>query len=229
MNQLSDITADKVADLQRATPRRVAAPTVYARRFKRPFDLFICALLLPLIGPIVAVLWLLVRRDGGPGFYGHLRVGRGGKMFRCWKLRSMVPDADQCLQDHLENCPVSRREWDDTQKLQVDPRITALGRFLRKSSLDELPQLWNVIKGEMSLVGPRPVTTKELARYGSSSWAYSEATPGITGLWQVSGRNAVTYQRRVALDVRYVERLTFAQDMRILARTGSAVIRGTGA
>ncbi|MEY1557810.1 sugar transferase [Yoonia sp. R2331] len=230
MNQIRDIAADDASTILTASgPVRASRSSLYARHFKRPFDIALSIVLIPLIGPLVAVLWLLVRCDGGSGFYGHPRVGRNGRMFRCWKLRSMVPQAEKCLAEYLVQNPDARAEWELSHKLKFDPRITWLGRILRKTSLDELPQIWNVLRGEMSFVGPRPVTNEELARYGSNAWAYGQATPGVTGLWQVSGRNAVTYQRRVALDVRYVENMSFAQDLRILAKTGAAVLNGTGA
>ncbi len=229
MNQLREITVDDITVAGQVVPDRAASKSVYARVLKRPFDLAVCILLLPVVAPIVTLLWVLVRSDGGRGFYGHMRVGRDGRMFRCWKLRSMVPDGDRVLADHLRNNPDAYAEWSQSHKLKVDPRITRIGRLMRKTSLDELPQLWNVLTGDMSLVGPRPVTEEELDRYGASRWAYEAAKPGITGLWQVSGRNKVSYQRRVALDVRYVENLNFAHDLRILARTGAAVWRGTGA
>ncbi|NVK13315.1 MAG: sugar transferase [Rhodobacteraceae bacterium] len=207
----------------------VQAPAgVYAKAGKRVFDIGFALLLLPVLVPVILVLWGLVRRDGGPGFFGHTRVGRDGKPFKCWKVRSMVADAEARLQAHLDADPAAAAEWERDHKLANDPRISRLGHVLRKTSLDELPQIWNVLKGEMSFVGPRPIVTKELAKYGSSASAYLAQKPGITGLWQVSGRNGISYQERVALDVAYLRRRSFPADLKIIARTGLAVLGATG-
>ncbi|KIC27514.1 sugar transferase [Leisingera sp. ANG-M6] len=200
----------------------------YARTGKRVFDIGFALLLLPVLVPVILVLWGAVRCDGGAGFFGHVRVGRGGKPFRCWKLRSMVPDAEARLQSYLDADPAAAAEWARNHKLADDPRISRLGRILRKTSLDELPQVWNVLKGEMSFVGPRPIVTGELAKYGSSAPAYLAQKPGITGLWQVSGRNGISYDERVALDVAYLTRRSFLKDLKIIAKTGLAVIGTTG-
>ncbi|UWQ79238.1 sugar transferase (plasmid) [Leisingera sp. S132] len=201
---------------------------LYAKAGKRLFDIGFALLLLPVLVPVILLLWGLVRRDGGPGFFGHTRVGRDGKPFKCWKVRSMVADAEARLQAHLDADPAAAAEWERDHKLAKDPRISRLGHVLRKTSLDELPQIWNVLKGEMSFVGPRPIVTKELAKYGSSASAYLAQKPGITGLWQVSGRNDVSYQERVALDVAYLRRRSFPADLKIIARTGLAVLGATG-
>ena len=195
---------------------------------KSAFDRIAAVALLPLLAPVIALLWLLVRRDGGPGFYGHPRVGRGGHIFLCWKLRSMVPDAGARLADHLARDPVAAAEWARSFKLSHDPRITRIGALLRRTSLDELPQIWNVLRGEMSLVGPRPVTPAEYASYGLSQLYYHRLRPGITGLWQVSGRNDIAYRARVALDVRYYWRASAALDLRIILATVGAVLKRTG-
>ncbi|MEW2915236.1 sugar transferase [Leisingera sp. JC11] len=200
----------------------------YARTGKRAFDIGFALLLLPVLVPVILVLWSAVRCDGGAGFFGHARIGRNGKPFRCWKLRSMVPDAEARLQSHLDAHPAAAAEWRRSHKLSDDPRVSRLGRVLRKTSLDELPQIWNVLKGEMSFVGPRPIVTRELARYGSSAPAYLAQKPGITGLWQVSGRNDISYDERVALDVAYLTRRSFLKDLKIIAKTGLAVIGTTG-
>ncbi|KIC36398.1 exopolysaccharide biosynthesis protein [Leisingera sp. ANG-M7] len=184
--------------------------------------------MLPVLAPVILLLWILARRDGGPGFFGHTRVGRDGRLFKCWKVRSMVADAEARLQAHLDADPAAAAEWERDHKLANDPRISRLGHVLRKTSLDELPQIWNVLKGEMSFVGPRPIVTRELAKYGSSAPAYLAQTPGITGLWQVSGRNDVSYEERVALDVAYLRRRSFPGDLQIILRTGSAVLGRTG-
>ena len=201
----------------------------YALVFKRALDIGLCLAVLPLALPLVAVLAVLARRDGGPAFYPHVRVGMGGARFRCWKLRSMVPDAHARLAAILASDPAARAEWQRTHKLQNDPRVTALGRLLRRTGLDELPQLWCVLRGEMSLVGPRPVTVPELERYGRHRRVYLALRPGLTGLWQVAGRGAVDYEARVALDVRYCEALSLFTDIGILMRTAGTVLRRTGA
>ncbi|OBY26487.1 sugar transferase [Leisingera sp. JC1] len=205
-----------------------APASFYARAGKRVFDTGFALLLLPVLAPVILFLWILARRDGGPGFFGHTRVGRDGKPFKCWKVRSMVADAEARLQAHLDADPAAAAEWERDHKLANDPRISRLGHVLRKTSLDELPQIWNVLKGEMSFVGPRPIVTRELAKYGSSAPAYLAQTPGITGLWQVSGRNDISYRERVALDVDYLSRRSFAADLKIIARTGLAVLGATG-
>lgn len=202
--------------------------SIYERGFKRFCDLTLIVLTAPLSLPLIAFLLLLARLDGGPALYGHLRVGQSGKSFRCWKIRTMVPDADARLALLLATDAAAAAEWARDRKLARDPRVTRIGRFLRRTSLDELPQLWNVLIGEMSLVGPRPVTEAELDRYGTGRWAYLAHLPGITGLWQVSGRNGVSYDDRVALDVAYASRLGFLTDLSILLRTGGAVLRRTG-
>lgn len=201
---------------------------LYRKGVKRALDLTLCLLvLLPAMG-VIAVLALLVRLDGSPAFFAHERVGRGGRRFRCWKLRSMVPDAPQRLLALLASDPALRAEWDATCKLQNDPRVTRLGRMLRRTSLDELPQLLNVLSGEMSLVGPRPVTAPELTRYGADRLVYLSLRPGLTGLWQVTGRGAVSYPERVALDMRYARGLSLWGDLTILWRTLFRVLGRSG-
>lgn len=157
---------------------------------------------LPLMGVIALAVFL---QDGGPVLFSHRRIGRGGKPFRCWKFRSMAADAEERLKDLLSSDPVARDEWARDHKLRNDPRVTPLGAFLRRSSLDELPQLFNVLQGTMSLVGPRPIVDAEICRYGSRFRHYCAVKPGITGLWQVSGRNDVSYRTRVALDCLYAK------------------------
>jgi lipopolysaccharide/colanic/teichoic acid biosynthesis glycosyltransferase len=197
---------------------------------KRAMDLVGAALLLVLFAPLMALIAALVARDGGPVFYAHRRVGRDGTSFGCLKFRTMVPDAEQRLAELLERDPEARAEWETTRKLKRDPRVTPVGRFLRASSLDELPQLVNVLKGEMSLVGPRPVQQAELNDfYGTAASHYRAVRPGLTGLWQISGRNDTSYAYRVALDVAYVSHATLLDDLRILLRTPFAVLRRRGA
>lgn len=185
-------------------------------------------ILLTLFAPLMAVVaWLIWRKDGNPIFFGHYRVGRDGQMFKCWKFRSMVINSAEMLAELLQNDPIAKAEWDRDQKLTHDPRITPVGAFLRKTSLDELPQLFNVLKGEMRLVGPRPITLAELDRYGEARWHYLNAMPGMTGLWQVSGRSDTTYEERVELDRDYVERRSLWSDAVILVKT-IAVVLGKG-
>lgn len=200
----------------------------YRRGVKRVFDAVAAAGLLALFLPLIGLLWALVRMDGGPGFFAHQRIGRGGVAFGCLKLRSMVPDAGARLAAHLAADPAARAEWAATRKLAKDPRITRLGRFLRETSLDELPQLWNVLRGEMSLVGPRPVPADELTLYGPAAARYLSVRPGLTGLWQVSGRNGTGYAARIRLDEAYVASLSLPGDLTILWRTLGVVLRRTG-
>jgi lipopolysaccharide/colanic/teichoic acid biosynthesis glycosyltransferase len=169
---------------------------------------------------------LAVALQGGRPFYSQLRVGRGGRSFRMWKLRSMVVDADRKLEDHLSANPAAREEWDQTQKLKDDPRITPLGRILRRTSMDELPQLWNVLTGEMSLVGPRPMMLQQQVLYPGT--AYYALRPGITGFWQTSGRNETSFQARADFDAAYAAEMSLTTDLRILARTVGTVLNCTG-
>ncbi len=200
----------------------------YRDTIKRALDVLFVLAASPLIAPAIALLALVVRRDSGPSFYGHARIGKSGRAFRCWKIRSMVPNADAILAQYLADNPSARVEWERTQKLEHDRRITKLSHFLRKSSLDELPQLWNVLRGDMSLVGPRPVTGDELSKYGDDKEKYLSVRPGITGLWQVSGRNEVSYAERVALDVDYAESVSFSRDTVIMLKTVRVVLRPNG-
>jgi lipopolysaccharide/colanic/teichoic acid biosynthesis glycosyltransferase len=170
-------------------------------------------------------VWL---QDGGPVLFAHRRLGHAGRPFRCLKFRTMVVDADDTLDLLLQNDPDARREWAADRKLKQDPRITRLGEFLRKSSLDELPQLINVLRGEMSVVGPRPIVEAEVPRYGRWYRYYRAVRPGMTGLWQISGRNHLDYRRRVALDVLYVRRCSFLGNVSILFRTIPAVLLRSG-
>ena len=193
---------------------------------KRALDVLLIVLSLPVALPVIALLALLVMRDGHAPFYTQARVGRDGRIFRFWKLRSMIWDADARLADHLAADSEARAEWDHTQKLKCDPRITRFGNFLRKSSLDELPQLWNVLKGDMSLVGPRPMMAGQQVLYPGT--AYYALRPGITGSWQVSDRNESSFAARADFDTAYEETLSFAADLHILVATVGAVVRGTG-
>ncbi|MFM7689231.1 MAG: sugar transferase [Alphaproteobacteria bacterium] len=197
---------------------------------KRALDIIGAGLGLVVLSPFFLIVALMVRADGGPAFFAHQRVGRGGNLFGCLKFRSMVIDSQARLEALLANDPAARAEWEATRKLKNDPRITRIGRFLRSTSLDELPQLINVLRGEMSLVGPRPVQDAEIDRYyGASSAHYMAVRPGITGLWQVSGRSETSYESRVALDVSYVSRPSMLADLSILLRTPVAVLSRRGA
>lgn len=198
---------------------------------KRVFDFCGALFGLLLLAPLFAYVGWQIKRQGGPGgvFFGHVRVGMNGKPFKCWKFRTMVHNSKEVLEHLLATDPVARAEWDKDFKLRDDPRITPIGAFLRKTSLDEIPQLWNVLKGEMSLVGPRPIIEAELERYAERVDFYLEARPGLTGLWQVSGRNETTYAERVALDAWYVKNWNLWYDIAILCKTVRTVLTGKGA
>lgn len=181
--------------------------------------------LLPLMLAVALAIWV---QDRGPVLFAHRRVGLGGRSFHCLKFRSMALDAEARLQSLLANDPAAAAEWAADHKLRNDPRVTPLGAFLRKTSLDELPQLFNVLKGEMSLVGPRPIVDAEIVRYGRRFTDYCKVKPGITGLWQVSGRNDVSYRTRVAMDAVYAKRKCGRLDVWILAATIPAVLARKG-
>ncbi|MBO6204637.1 MAG: undecaprenyl-phosphate galactose phosphotransferase WbaP [Selenomonas sp.] len=198
--------------------------------YKRIFDLVCTIGGGVLILPIIAVVALLVAIDNkGNVIFAHRRIGKNGKEFPCYKFQSMVPNAQDILQDYLAKNPGARKEWEESFKLTNDPRVTKLGGFLRKTSLDELPQLWNVIKGDMSLVGPRPIVKKEIERYGEYFREYAMVLPGITGMWQASGRSDTTYEERVAMDTWYVRNWSVWLDIMYLAKTFTAVLFGKGA
>lgn len=201
-----------------------------SRIIKRTLDISLVLLFAPLIVIVVSLLAILIRLDSkGPIFYSQVRIGQNKAPFRAWKFRTMVPDADKVLAKYLAEHPELRAEWEKDQKIRNDPRVTRIGRFLRKTSLDELPQLWNVLRGEMSLVGPRPIVESEIQKYGVNFPLYTRVSPGLTGLWQVSGRNDTTYEERVALDSYYVRNWSVWLDIYILARTFSVVLLGKGA
>jgi lipopolysaccharide/colanic/teichoic acid biosynthesis glycosyltransferase len=207
----------------------VGARGLYDAGAKRAFDLLLAVALLPVVAPVVALIAAAVMiADGGRPLFGHLRVGRSGRAFRCWKIRTMVPDAQARLVRHLAENPDAAAEWMESRKLSEDPRITRMGDFLRRTSLDELPQLWNVLRGEMSFVGPRPVPEDELELYGAARAGYCEMRPGITGLWQVSGRNEITYGERVALDLEYLRRMSLSLDAAVILRTALVLVRPNG-
>ena len=195
----------------------------------RAVEILITAMALVFLAPLMVMIALTVRlTDGGPALYRHTRIGRGGQPFDCLKFRTMAVDADQRLNELLEADPAARIEWDRSQKLRFDPRITRVGEFLRASSLDELPQLLNVLRGDMSLVGPRPIVAGEVARYGIHFRHYCAVRPGLTGLWQVSGRSDVSYRERVVMDVAYVRAKCVTLDLKILFATLPAVVMRRG-
>lgn len=196
---------------------------------KRAFDVF-CALFLGLVlSPLIVIIVALIRLNGKPVLFRHRRIGRHGQMFHCIKFRTMVPNAEEALRRLLNEHPELRDEWTENHKLRNDPRVFALGRILRLTSLDELPQLWNVLRGEMSLVGPRPIVRVELLRYGRNASRYLAVKPGLTGLWQVKGRSNTTYRRRVAMDKFYIQHQSILLDIYILSATPAAVLRRSGA
>ena len=195
----------------------------------RVFDIVIAVAVILFTAPLLIALALGVKlHDGGPALFGHQRIGLGGRPFRCFKFRSMVADAEARLAALLASDPQARAEWEADFKLRHDPRITPLGDFLRRSSLDELPQLFNVLRGEMSIVGPRPIVKSEAERYGARFESYCAVRPGITGLWQVSGRNDVSYRRRVAMDAVYARGKCLSWDVKILLLTVPAVFLAKG-
>ncbi len=202
----------------------------YNRLVKRIFDLTLTILGGLIISPILLVIAIMVGVDNrGRIIFAHKRVGAAGKKFPCYKFQTMVPDAEEKLKKYLAENPEARREWEESFKLTDDPRVTKLGGWLRKTSLDELPQLWNVIRGEMSLVGPRPIVQAEIERYGKNIREYYMVLPGITGMWQVSGRSDTTYPERVAMDTWYVRNWSVWIDIMYLFKTVKAVLQGKGA
>lgn len=207
-------------------PNSAVESTPYKRSLKRILDVTLTIASIPLVLPLIAIAAMFVLIDGGKPFYSQLRVGQGGRHFRIWKLRTMVVDAEKRLASYLKDNPAARAEWDENQKLKNDPRITLLGRLLRKTSLDELPQLWNVLNGTMSLVGPRPMMVDQEAYYPGK--AYYRMRPGITGLWQISDRNNCNFVGRVAYDEEYYKSLSLKMDAQIILKTFSVVMRATG-
>lgn len=202
--------------------------TVYAAHGKRMVDIILAIIISPIVVTVIAVLWLMIRAGGGPGCFAHERVGQHGRVFKCWKLRTMHTGSSDEFDAYLANNSEAAAEWDKNHKLQQDDRVTRLGRILRRTSLDELPQIWNVLIGDMSFVGPRPIVKAELMRYGARKSHYLALRPGITGLWQVSGRNSVSYAKRVSLDVKYQKRQSPILDLKILFLTFAVVLDGDG-
>jgi Undecaprenyl-phosphate galactose phosphotransferase WbaP len=241
-------TGSQIAMISSSLEREVLAPPVWVGRgygadswkgvafkqrataaAKRVFDIVSVLLLTVGLSPFVVPLMLIMACTAGPIIYAHPRIGRGGEVFRCFKFRTMIPDADNTLYELLETNPELKAEWVRDHKLRDDPRVTRIGNLLRRTSLDELPQLWNVLRGDMSMVGPRPIVKEELLRYGRSAPVYLSVKPGVTGLWQVSGRNNMDYRRRVAIDVYYVRNQSVLFDSYILLKTIRVVLHRDGA
>nr|WP_325248969.1 sugar transferase [Amylibacter sp.] len=220
-------TRVRIDELQSIVSQR---PIARSRMSKRVFDVVFATVLLIFFSPfmvlIAATIWASDRQKV---IFAHTRVGRNGRPFNCLKFRTMCIDADLRLAQMLQNDPAARAEWERTQKLVNDPRLTAIGHFLRKTSLDELPQLWNVLRGDMSMVGPRPIVAAEAKHYRASFAEYKSVRPGLTGAWQISGRSDTTYEERVALDVDYVQNNSFIGDLKIVVKTVSVVLGGQGA
>jgi exopolysaccharide production protein ExoY len=208
-------------------PGRIGQPVGQAST--RTFDVAVSLALLLFLAPLmIVVAALIIITNPGPVIFGHKRLGRDGRTFHCLKFRSMVTDSQERLAQLLASDAGARLEWERDHKLKNDPRITPIGAFLRKSSLDELPQLFNVLRGDMSLVGPRPIVVDEVRRYGRYFNHYAQVRPGITGLWQVSGRNNTTYRRRVAMDVTYSRSQSLPLNIKILFMTVPSVLRAKG-
>ncbi|WP_425545383.1 sugar transferase [Labrys sedimenti] len=228
-NSLSRIPGKDDASLFKSNKQRSGLSLELAKGGKRVLDIVTASAALVFLLPLfMLLLGVLLVLQGRPIFIRHNRVGRGGALFPCLKFRSMVTNSDEVLREHLTANSAARQEWEETHKLKNDPRITPLGQFLRKSSIDELPQLLNVIRGDMSLVGPRPIVRDEMVRYGAHIEDYLKVRPGLTGLWQVSGRSDVSYQHRVSLDVRYVREWSLWSDIVIILKTIPAVLRPSG-
>ncbi len=230
--ELDQATLEEIAARQSAAglPLPADVPSGITGRLKRGFDLVLAIAAFVFLAPLFVVIALMIKlSDGGPVFYRHTRCGRGGLPFACYKFRTMRINADAHLRDVLGKDTMLAEEWARHQKLKNDPRITKFGRFLRKTSLDELPQIFNILLGDMSVIGPRPVTFEELPRYGRSLIYYSAARPGITGLWQVSGRNDTSYAERIAFDTDYVKHWSIKKDISILLRTVPVVLLAKGA
>ncbi len=215
-----------IAPFEVALPESVRLHTP----FKRLFDVIVAFFAIILLAPLVLVFMMAIRiQDGQQAIFDQPRLGLGGKFFRCFKLRSMVTNAEAQLNDIIANDPVAREEWERSQKLTNDPRITPLGHFVRKSSIDELPQLINVLKGEMSIVGPRPIVESEIKKYGPLIAHYQAVRPGLTGSWQINGRSDTSFDERIVLDMTYVQNRTFWGDVGIVLKTIPALMNRRGA
>ena len=210
-----------------SAPHQAKAPV--GGKAKRIFDIIISLVALALLAPLFLMLALLIKlSDGGPVFYRHPRLGFRSQVFPCLKFRTMVLNGDEVFPAYLNAHPEAAREWTETRKLKADPRVTLVGAVLRQLSLDEIPQLINIIRGEMSIVGPRPIVGEEVKLYGVHAAAYLRTRPGLTGVWQVSGRNDVSYHERAAMDRAYVENWSFGTDLVLIVKTIPAVITSRG-
>jgi exopolysaccharide production protein ExoY len=222
---MTDFAPSGISPFGLSQPR----PVPIGGRAKRITDVTVSVCFFILFTPLLLLTAVAIKLlDGGPVLYAHRRIGFDRKQFHCWKFRTMVPQADRLLAAHLASDQKRRAEWSRFCKLKDDPRVTRLGKVLRETSLDELPQLLNVIKGDMSLVGPRPVLANEAIKYGWRIQKYAAARPGMTGLWQVSGRSKLSYRRRVASDAVYVDHYSYGRDLIILLRTIHTVISKNG-
>jgi lipopolysaccharide/colanic/teichoic acid biosynthesis glycosyltransferase len=224
----TELAGRSLESLQRSN----GAPSDFFRyRIVKSFiDVFLILISMPIILLVVGAVSVVVKLSSpGPVFYSHRRIRKGGAFFSMWKFRTMCVNSAEVLEDYLGQHPEARAEWNKTHKLRNDPRITRLGVFLRRYSLDELPQLWNVLMGQMSLVGPRPIVAAEVEKYSDRFDSYCRAKPGLTGLWQVSGRSELSYDARVALDCEYVDHWSLTKDFLILLRTFSSVVNQDGA
>jgi Undecaprenyl-phosphate galactose phosphotransferase WbaP len=200
------------------------------RVLKRTLDVSAVLVAAPVLVPVLfALACLVMLTSPGPVFFSHRRIRQNGAFFSMWKFRTMCVNSAEVLDDYLGRHPEARAEWNKTHKLQQDPRVTPVGRFLRKYSLDELPQIWNVLTGQMSLVGPRPIVAAEVEKYKGAFTFYCRVKPGLTGLWQVSGRSRLSYDQRVALDQAYVQRWSMGRDLKILLKTIPSVLNQDGA
>ncbi|CUH64599.1 Undecaprenyl phosphate N,N'-diacetylbacillosamine 1-phosphate transferase [Thalassovita gelatinovora] len=220
------LQAAKVDILSANTAFRNQPVGVYRSAGKRVLDLALVLLMAPTVLLVVVVLSAIIALDGRSPFYSQNRVGRNGRVYRMWKLRSMIPDAEAALKHHLRENPEARQEWDANQKLRNDPRITRFGQLIRRTSLDELPQLWNVVKGDMSLVGPRPMMCEQRVLYPGTE--YYDMLPGITGYWQTSVRNESSFRDRAQFDAAYHRDLSMGTDIKVLLATVSVVMSATG-
>ena len=232
LHDFSDLAVSSGASARPHRARQTSAPASLFRYriVKRVVDIFIILLSLPVLLPAILIVAAIVKATSpGPIFFSHRRICRGGAFFSMWKFRTMCQNSSDVLEKYLAEHPPARAEWNKTHKLRVDPRITPVGSFLRRFSLDELPQAWNVMLGQMSVVGPRPIVAAEVEKYGSFFEFYSRVKPGITGLWQVSGRSGLSYDARIRLDREYVLNWSLLRDVKILVLTCRSVVNREGA
>lgn len=226
-------TSEKAHNLPLLEPRETTSlweEDLYREHIKRGLDVLLALLIFPLVLPILALLILLIKLDSkGPAIFKSERIGKNGRRFAIYKLRTMCLNAEEKLREILSSDAALRKEWVTDHKLRNDPRITRIGRIIRALSLDEIPQIFNVLKGDMSFVGPRPIVEAEIVKYGKDFKNYTQMRPGITGLWQVNGRNDTSYDSRVAFDKKYVREVTLTQDLLILLKTVPVALSKKGA